>query len=385
MHIVKPDYFDSFECIADRCKDTCCAGWQIVVDEASLAKYKKEKSDYLYTLMACVDWESGTFRQDKSKRCAFLNEQNLCEMYKNIGKDSLCKTCREYPRHTEEFEDVREISLSISCPEVARVLMQRESPVTFIHKDDFAWEETEDFEDFDPFFYSILEGARDEMLKILQNRELSLAERAMLVLGMAHDIQGRINRERMFECDDVIQKYIGKKALEYIRNYLKGCSMSVSSTASAKRSAEAELSLEMFQKLYTLEMLREDWDDVLRESRAILFFATKEGFDENKRSFELWKKEHPKIQIQLEQLLVYFVFIYFPGSVYDGAVFAKVQMAVYCTWMIELLWMARWLLNGKQITIEEMIEIVYRFSREVEHSDENLNHLDKIMGKKWLL
>lgn len=31
-----PDYYDDFTCIADACEDTCCAGWQIVIDKESL-------------------------------------------------------------------------------------------------------------------------------------------------------------------------------------------------------------------------------------------------------------------------------------------------------------------------------------------------------------
>ncbi|MBQ8518626.1 MAG: hypothetical protein IJ455_03335 [Agathobacter sp.] len=60
-------------------------------------------------------------------------------------------------------------------------------------------------------------------------------------------------------------------------------------------------------------------------------------------------------------------------------------MAVYCTWMIELLWMAKWLTNGKKLNLEEMTELLYRFSREIEHSDENLETIDQIMIKKWLI
>ena len=36
-----PDYYKEFQCTADKCEDTCCAGWQIMVDDRSLAKYKK--------------------------------------------------------------------------------------------------------------------------------------------------------------------------------------------------------------------------------------------------------------------------------------------------------------------------------------------------------
>ncbi len=375
MIYVKPDYYKEFKCTADKCKDTCCAGWQIVIDEASLEKYRKMKSDYIWKVMACVDWETDTFRQDNEKRCAFLNEQNLCELYKNAGEESLCKTCRDYPRHIEEFEDVREITLSISCPEVARILMERMTPVTFVTQEKPEEVEVEDFGDFDPFLFSISEDARREMIEILQNRNLPIKDRAMLVLAMAHDMQGRINRQDMFACSQVIEKYKSQKARDYIHNYLSQKDM----------STEEALTKEMFDKLYKLEFLRDDWEHVLHTTQDMLFFTLKESYGVLRKEFNEWKKEHSEIDIHLEQILVYFLFTYFPGAVYDGELFAKAQMSIYCTWMVELLWMGRWLSNGKHLSQEEMITLLYRFSREVEHSDDNLRKLDKMMEKKWLI
>jgi len=375
MIYTTPDYYEEFKCIADRCEDTCCAGWQIVIDEASIAKYKKIKGDFIWKVMAGVDWENGVFRQDNEKRCAFLNAQNLCELYKNAGEESLCRTCREYPRHTEEFEGVREITLSISCPEVARILMERMTPVNFVTREDARVEETEDFDNYDPFLFSILEDARKEMIGIIQNREIPLKDRAVLVLAIAHDMQGRINRQEMFACTEVIQKYTTEKARRFAHNYV----------AQKDIATEENVTREMIEKLYELEFLRDDWEETLHTTQDMLFFTMQESYAQLHGEFESWKKEHSDIYIHLEQIFVYFLFTYFPGAVYDGEVFAKAQMAVYCTWMIELFWMARWISNGKRLSVEEMTEILYRFSREVEHSDENLVHLDKIMEKKWIL
>lgn len=36
MKLLKPDFYDGFACIASRCRDTCCAGWEIEVDEETL-------------------------------------------------------------------------------------------------------------------------------------------------------------------------------------------------------------------------------------------------------------------------------------------------------------------------------------------------------------
>ena len=39
MLIVYPDYYKDFSCIAGDCEDTCCAGWEIVIDPKSLKRY----------------------------------------------------------------------------------------------------------------------------------------------------------------------------------------------------------------------------------------------------------------------------------------------------------------------------------------------------------
>lgn len=367
-----PDYYDEFTCIADKCEDTCCAGWQIVIDKESLHKYKRIRGDFRKRILTGVNWFTGTFRQSKDKRCTFLNENNLCDLYLAEGEKGFCKTCREYPRHTEEFEGVREITLSLSCPEVARIVMNRIKPVAFIS---YEKEGEEEFEDFDPFLYSVLNDARAKMLEILQNRSLSVAERAVLVLGMAHDMQGRMNRREVFECMNVMDKYGTDKALAFVRKYLD-----------SSHAKEKEITVPgfMFSHLYKLELLHEEWRVLLDETKDLLYNDT-QTYREVHDAFHSCRKADAELDICLEQLLVYFLFTYFPGAVYDGEIYAKAQFAVYCVWMIRELWMGRWVKNEKTLDLEEMTELVYRFSREVEHSDLNLKTIEKIMEKKWFL
>ena len=393
-----PDYYPSFQCIADKCEDTCCAGWQIVIDKKTLKKYTKIKGDFRKRMLRSVDWFQGTFKQDKDKRCAFLNERNLCDLYLSQGEDGFCKTCREYPRHTEEFEGIREITLSISCPEVARILMKRMEPVSFLT---YEREGEEEYEDFDPFFFSILEDARKEMIAILQNRTLPITDRILLVLGMAHDMQGRMNRQEMFACSDVIAKYTTDKALQFVKEYQQN-----------SKQDNFEFAHTMFSHLFELELLKQEWGILLKETEDLLYHKPEE-YHKLKSEFQDYLKRQSKSQEQtdvvkgenstkeegnlfdidtkltmdthLEQLLVYFLFTYFPGAVYDGEIYAKVQLAVYCVWMIWEIWMARWVKNEKNIDLEEMTELVYRFSREVEHSDLNLATIEKILSKKWFI
>ena len=98
MRYTVPDYYKKFVCLAGDCPATCCAGWQIVVDEKSLRKYASAKGTVGNFLRNGVDFKESTFLQ-YDKRCAFLNEENLCDMHIEAGVDMMCTTCRKYPKY----------------------------------------------------------------------------------------------------------------------------------------------------------------------------------------------------------------------------------------------------------------------------------------------
>lgn len=364
-----PDYYREFTCVADKCEDTCCAGWQIVIDQKSLKKYRRVRGPYMAKILKRIHWIGGTFRQDENRRCAFLNEDNLCDMYLHLGKDSLCRTCHMYPRHIEEFEGVREVTLSVSCPEVARILMNRETPVTYVSAEN---DSDETYEEFDPFLYSMLQDCRDAMIEILQNRELNVDVRAGLIYGMARDIQRRVNSQELFACQDVMKKYKKDSAVNYVEAQIH------------KKKEEQEdlfsFYKEMFQKLHKLELLKEDWYVQLMEVEHRLFELDAHEYAQITEEFYTWIKEQSlPWEIQKEQLLVYFIFTYLCGAVYDGQILQKVQMSIISVNLLEEMMKARWLRNEKMIDTEDVIELVYRYSREVEHSDINLKRMEKMM------
>lgn len=184
MQYIIPHYYKKFACIGGDCPDTCCAGWQIMIDPASLKKYRQTKGRLGSRLHNEIDWEEGAFRQYE-KRCAFLNEENLCDLYiEGNGSGMFCKTCRLYPRHVEEFEGLREISLSLSCPEAANLILGCEEPVRFLEAENPDREET--YEEFDFFLFTKLEDARTLIFQILQNREYPVRLRMAIVLALAH-------------------------------------------------------------------------------------------------------------------------------------------------------------------------------------------------------
>ncbi len=111
-----------------------------------------------------------------------------------MGPDSLCRTCRMYPRHVEEFEGSREYSLWLSCMEAAKIILGCEEKVQFFTKED---EKDETYDDFDFFLYTKLMDARDLIFKILQDRSLDMRLRMAEVLALAHDLQRRV-RDNVF-------------------------------------------------------------------------------------------------------------------------------------------------------------------------------------------
>lgn len=370
MLYIIPDYYKSFACVADRCEDTCCAGWQIVIDDKMRKKYQNVRGEFGRRLHRSVDWKKSTFKQVEDRRCAFLNGENLCDLYTALGRESLCKTCRLYPRHIEEFEGVREITLSASCPEAARILLTKKEPVQFLK---YEKEGEEELEDFDLLLYSYLVDAREVMLDILRDRRLELKVRAGLMLGIAHDMQGRVNRGELFTCQEVFEKYQTERAEAFVKEKL---------AEDEKRPVNRYVRSEnMFRILYELEFLREDWFLLLKESENRLYRQS--SYEEIVKEYEAWcRKNLPELPIVLEQLLVYFLFTYFCGAVYDGRIYAKARMAAVSVMLLGELFMARWLRNEKCLDLEDMVEIVYRYSRELEHSDENLEKFERMIMKQ---
>ena len=37
---IYPDFYDAFRCTADRCRHTCCRGWEIDIDAETAARYR---------------------------------------------------------------------------------------------------------------------------------------------------------------------------------------------------------------------------------------------------------------------------------------------------------------------------------------------------------
>ena len=119
-----PKYYEQFACIAGACEDTCCAGWEIDIDDESYQKYMQIPGEFGEKIRANIReyetddedvYESHGFVLKEDRRCPFLNQDNLCEMILTLGEDAICDVCANTPRNFFEYDHTREISLSPSC------------------------------------------------------------------------------------------------------------------------------------------------------------------------------------------------------------------------------------------------------------------------------
>ena len=99
-----------------------------------------------------------------------------------------------------------------------------------------------------------------------------------------------------------------------------------------------------------------------------------------KEEYRAWRKTHlPDWEIMAEQLMVYFLSTYFCGAVYDEYVASKVKLSVLSVFYLDEILTAQWLQQKKTLDFCDVVRVTYRFSRELEHSDENLCEMDRML------
>ena len=134
MYQTRPDDYTAFRCLAGACPQTCCAAWEIVVDPDAQDAYLRLQHPLAAKLRRVlrVDSEGDTYFAQTDGRCPFLCADGLCELQRTLGEQSLCRTCRDFPRWEVLLCDRVEQGLSPACPEAARRLLERSAPLRFV-------------------------------------------------------------------------------------------------------------------------------------------------------------------------------------------------------------------------------------------------------------
>lgn len=329
--------YSSFECLADKCPDTCCSGWLIQIDEDSLDWYRSLEEEKNPLMDGKIDWAEGCFCNRENGDCAFLMESGLCELQKTMGEEALCYTCDMYPRHVEEFPDVREYTLSVSCPSNALALVKQTEYYELKETTDDEEDNLEDYDDFNDLLYAVLEKCRKAIVAILETGGLTFDEKSNMIIGTMRKIQEALDDGEWEHCDDILEDPFSLEDTLKQENYI--------------------------EILENLEALDESFSDWMK--KVIVSGNAEHGCDDFTKSL----------------LCEYFIYTYFCGAAYNGYVYALAREAVFYAKLIDLLMGARRREFDRDLTDEEKAWVIYKLSRELEHSDDNLNALQEMMDE----
>jgi len=300
MQYVIPDYYKDFSCIAGDCRHSCCIGWEIDIDEKSLEFFESVPGGFGDRLRKNISHDGEPhFILGENERCPFLNEKNLCDIILTLGEEHICGICTDHPRFRNELPGRVETGLGLCCEEATRLILGKKEPVKLI----ITGEKEEDDEIID---------LRDEVISLLQDRELTVDERVNAMLQ---------------KCG----AYFPEKDLT-----------------------------EWADLLLDLERLDEEWTKYLALLRDHGSDADFDGFSE-------YMKER---QTEYEQLLVYLIYRHFANASDELDTAARAAFAAFGYLVVSSIGAAMWTEKG-EFSFADQTELARLFSSEIEYSDEN--------------
>ncbi len=134
MKLYVPDYFFDFKCIADKCRHSCCIGWEIDIDPDTLNIYENIEDEMGERIRKNIEYgDCPHFKLSADERCPFLNSQGLCDIISELGDGALCDICADHPRYRSYFKNRLEMGLGLSCEETARLILTKEDKTRLIN------------------------------------------------------------------------------------------------------------------------------------------------------------------------------------------------------------------------------------------------------------
>ncbi|MBP9988350.1 MAG: flagellin lysine-N-methylase [Ruminococcus sp.] len=299
-----PSYYNEFKCIADKCIDSCCTGWDVDIDNDTAEIYKNSDVEKIKNKL--TEDGFGYMFSLENNRCPFLNCKNLCDIQIEKGEDYLCRTCKLFPRYVECYKDFCEMGLGFACPEAARIILNYDKPVQLIDNGDV----DEIPEETDEEFFSSMLFLRKMVLDELDT-PLPLKDKLSMIVELVSefDDKERTTKKSFNSLIDIMLEfeYIDESRKKYISS--------------------------LKEKSFTGKCVTEYEKDFLK-------------------------------------LMKYYVFRYFLTSSYDYFPLEKIKFGIFACIIISRIYE-----NTENLDFEKRVDIMYKFSRELEYSQDNLDAL----------
>ncbi len=334
-----PYYYKEFRCIAAACEDSCCAGWQIVVDDESAAQYQSvpgEIGDTLRSVMMIDEDGDRVFRLNNDN-CPFWETSGLCAIHRQIGETYLCKTCREFPRAVQDYGVFAEHDLSLSCPEAARHILKGRRPLEYTEMVEVPDEACGYSE---PLMNFLLE-ARERLYDMIWNPAHCLAHVLADCLLYAEQLQEYIDNEK-FEIAPEYQSQPWEKPVQ------KG------------------IGEDFFAPFAEMEILTEDWKQLLEDAEMLGDLCPWEELQIQMAGFDN----------QYRRMLHYYLSRYWLQTVADYDAVGKIKLMTTAFLMLRRMQTA-YMQKKKELPESASMRLVQLYSKEVEHNALNRELLEE--------
>ena len=210
MKYYDPTYYSEFRCIAAACPDSCCQGWDVVIDSETEHFYNSVQGVFGKKLRKAIYTDPDgdrVFRLAEEKKCPFWGADHLCDIFRELGEEHLCDTCAQFPRITMDYTTFTEHTLALACPEAARLILSADDAYA-----DFVDIHCKSCEEYDADVMRFLLRVRNRAAEIL-TEQLPLAERLVQLRELATEAQKELTGE-VVECEPLPSTVF--EELEYI-------------------------------------------------------------------------------------------------------------------------------------------------------------------------
>lgn len=358
MKFIVPKYYKEFKCIADKCKHNCCTeGWEIDIDSNTAELYKKMPGEWGEKIRQNVEFgETTHFKLNEKHTCPFLNDKHLCDVYLNLGDKYMCQICNDHPRYFEWFEDIKEGGVGLCCEEAGRLILSNNEKFSTIEE-----EINEDgLGNYDKNLFNFFKEKRAKLINYLDDT-LSINTALKNIIIYAKKLQEIIDEETLDQ--DEFSYFITENNEKEIHNLDEFFSDNYLGNTT-------KINIENFKNILdffiNLEANNKNWTNYLEKNTEKIqyYFAEKNEFLNN----------YPEIKKYLKNISIYFIWRYFIKATFDGDVFSRINLMVSSILIIEFLFYCEYRDLGA-FNLNTAIEVVRKYSEEVEYSDDNVQAL----------
>lgn len=133
-------YLQAFNCLMEKCPDTCCSHWGITVTNKN-KEYMQLHAPELIESIEPADDNEFQMRRTHEGECIHLCE-GRCKVHQQYGEAMLPDICQSFPKNITAYQDDFLVTANLACPESLRLALASNSHNNFVQWDNITRQRT---------------------------------------------------------------------------------------------------------------------------------------------------------------------------------------------------------------------------------------------------